>query len=100
MSLQCLTIFVLLLAAPLAFSSLTTTVDRTSLTTIEVLTLVVRLDNVDSDDAPDFTPLLSEFEIVQQSGPNVRENLTILNGRRVQEKRAEWRVLLRPTRKG
>ena len=100
MSLQYLTIFVLLLAAPLAFSSLTTTVDRTSLTTIEVLTLVVRLDNVDSDDAPDFTPLLSEFEIVQQSGPNVRENLTILNGRRVQEKRAEWRVLLRPKRKG
>jgi len=85
---------------PSGFASLTTTVDRTSLSTIEVMTLIVRLENVNSDDSPDFSSLLSDFEIVQQSGPSIRQNLTIRNGRRLEERLTEWRLLLRPKRSG
>ncbi|MEX0942452.1 MAG: BatD family protein, partial [Pseudomonadales bacterium] len=91
---------VLILASTVAKAALTATVDRTSVTELDLVTLTIRLSHATATGSPDFGVLEKDFDLVRLSGPNRSSQIIIENGRQFTDSHVEWALNLRPKRTG
>ncbi|MBD3646398.1 MAG: BatD family protein, partial [Pseudomonadales bacterium] len=88
-----------LLAAGSARAEIAATVDRTTVSEMDLLTLTVRLTDEDADETPDFSALEKDFEIISQSS-RASSSITIVNDRQTSQSHVDWVLTLRPKRQG
>jgi hypothetical protein len=81
-------------------AAVTATVDRTSMTEFEILTLSVRVKDVSVGDSPDFSPIEEYFEIVGAPQTSTSRSISIVNGRQAMESTTTYQLSLRPKREG
>lgn len=87
------------LAANASNANLIATVDKTTITEFEVLTLTVTFNGADPGGQPDFRPLQRDFEIVGQSSQS-SSSVRIAGGRTVRNLTTDWIVQLRARQRG
>lgn len=81
-------------------AAVTATVDRNTLTTLELLSLTIRIQDVPDPQTPDFSAIEKNFEIVGAPNSNSQQSFTIVNGRATSETTVTYTLSLRPRREG
>ena len=76
------------------------TVDRNTMTTLELLPLKIRIHNVPDPQTPDFSAIEKDFEIVGVPNSNSQKSFTLGNGRSSSETTVTYTLWLRPRREG
>lgn len=80
-------------------AAVTATVDRNTINEFELLTLTIRVSGGEPDEAPDFSPIRRDFDILgtqsQQSS-----SISFINGRRTSSVRMDYVLTLRAKRLG
>ena len=93
-------LMLLLICTPLpGWADLLATVDKTTITEYEILTLTVTWSGTDPGGAPGFAPLRRDFEILGQSSQS-SSSIRSTNGRTERSLTTDWIVQLRARQRG
>ena len=95
-----LILFMASLTCTTILAAVTATVDRNTLTTLELLSLTIRIKNVPDPQTPDFSAIEKDFEIVGVPNSNSQQSFTLVNGRATSETTMTYTLSLRPRREG
>jgi hypothetical protein len=90
----------LALVSGISQASLTTSIDRRQVSDADLILLKVRLENAGTNQAPDFSLLEQDFEIISIKGPQSTSRTSIINGNTTAEVYVLWELSLRPRRLG
>lgn len=82
-----------------ARAALTATVDHTTVSATDLVTLTVRLSGSTSSSQPDLSALEENFQIIDRNTRS-SSSLTIVKGRQTSQSNIDWIFTLRPKRQG
>ena len=80
-------------------AKVTATVDRNTISELDLLTLTVRVSGGQSDGTPDFSPLSRDFEIVDTQNQQ-SSSISFTNGKQTSSSRIDYVLMLRAKRLG
>jgi hypothetical protein len=90
----------LMFVAQLAHGEVTATVDRTTISEIDLLTLTITVANEPVTGEPDFSSLDGDFEVIGTPSSSSSRQITLINGQQSTSSTTTYTVTLRPTRRG
>lgn len=89
----------LVLVVQLSRAEVTATVDRTTISEIDLLTLTIRVSNEAVTGEPDFSAISGDFDVVN-TATSSSQQISIINGRQSKEITTTYTITLQPTRRG